>query len=150
MFVASAIAAGYSTLCLSGFSFHVHLGALVALAMGATLFAGLPGPARASGTEYVAVSGRTYTGAHAADCTGYQNSVLRRTVINRSYSGNNCEVHGPQVTTAAAAEYRCPTVSTSTEFAAHLSPTTRSPVRISAPAARPRSSIAATHRSTHK
>ncbi|MFM7735423.1 MAG: efflux RND transporter permease subunit [Alphaproteobacteria bacterium] len=33
VFVASAIAAGYSTLCLSGFSFHVHLGALVALAM---------------------------------------------------------------------------------------------------------------------
>ena len=41
-----------------------------ALAMGATLFAGLPGPARASGTEYVAVSGRTYAGAHAADCNG--------------------------------------------------------------------------------
>jgi len=33
VFVATAIAAGYSTLCLSGFSFHVHLGALVALAM---------------------------------------------------------------------------------------------------------------------
>ncbi|MEI8358509.1 MAG: MMPL family transporter [Deltaproteobacteria bacterium] len=33
VFVATAIAAGYSTLCLSGFAFHVHLGGLVALAM---------------------------------------------------------------------------------------------------------------------
>ncbi len=32
-FVSSAIAAGYSTLCLSGFAFHVQLGSLVALAM---------------------------------------------------------------------------------------------------------------------
>src|SRR5262249_52930480 len=33
MFVSTAIAAGYATLCLSGFAFHVHLGALVAIAM---------------------------------------------------------------------------------------------------------------------
>ena len=33
LFVASAIAAGYSTLALSGFSVHVHLGLLVALSM---------------------------------------------------------------------------------------------------------------------
>jgi uncharacterized protein len=33
LFVSSAIAAGYVTLCLSGFAFHVQLGALVALAM---------------------------------------------------------------------------------------------------------------------
>ncbi len=33
LFVSSAIALGYSTLCFSGFSFHVQLGALVALAM---------------------------------------------------------------------------------------------------------------------
>jgi predicted RND superfamily exporter protein len=33
LFVASAIAAGYATLCLSGFGLHVQLGALVALAM---------------------------------------------------------------------------------------------------------------------
>jgi predicted RND superfamily exporter protein len=33
LFVSSAIAIGYATLCLSGFAFHVHLGALVALAM---------------------------------------------------------------------------------------------------------------------
>ncbi|MCW5888941.1 MAG: MMPL family transporter [bacterium] len=32
-FVASAIAVGYATLCLSGFALHVELGALVALAM---------------------------------------------------------------------------------------------------------------------
>src|SRR5262249_6289445 len=32
-FVSSAIAAGYATLCLSGFGFHVQLGSLVALAM---------------------------------------------------------------------------------------------------------------------
>jgi predicted RND superfamily exporter protein len=32
-FVSSAIAAGYATLCLSGFAFHVQLGSLVALAM---------------------------------------------------------------------------------------------------------------------
>jgi predicted RND superfamily exporter protein len=32
-FVSSAIAAGYATLCLSGFTFHVQLGGLVALAM---------------------------------------------------------------------------------------------------------------------
>jgi predicted RND superfamily exporter protein len=32
-FVSSAIAAGYSTLCLSGFAFHVRLGGLVSLAM---------------------------------------------------------------------------------------------------------------------
>jgi hypothetical protein len=32
-FVSSAIAAGYATLCLSGFTFHVQLGSLVALAM---------------------------------------------------------------------------------------------------------------------
>jgi hypothetical protein len=33
VFVSTAIAAGYSTLCLSGFTFHVQLGSLVALAM---------------------------------------------------------------------------------------------------------------------
>src|SRR5438309_1833975 len=33
LFVSSAIAAGYVTLCLSGFAFHVQLGSLVALAM---------------------------------------------------------------------------------------------------------------------
>lgn len=33
LFVSTAIAAGYGTLCLSGFAFHVHLGALVGLAM---------------------------------------------------------------------------------------------------------------------
>jgi predicted RND superfamily exporter protein len=33
LFVSSAIAAGYATLCLSGFGFHVQLGSLVALAM---------------------------------------------------------------------------------------------------------------------
>ena len=33
LFVSSAIAFGYATLCLSGFAFHVQLGALVALAM---------------------------------------------------------------------------------------------------------------------
>ena len=33
LFVSSAIAVGYATLCLSGFAFHVQLGALVALAM---------------------------------------------------------------------------------------------------------------------
>jgi uncharacterized protein len=32
-FVSSAIAAGYATLCLSGFGFHIQLGSLVALAM---------------------------------------------------------------------------------------------------------------------
>jgi predicted RND superfamily exporter protein len=32
-FVSGAIAAGYATLCLSGFAFHVQLGSLVALAM---------------------------------------------------------------------------------------------------------------------
>jgi uncharacterized protein len=32
-FVSTAIAAGYATLCLSGFAFHVQLGSLVALAM---------------------------------------------------------------------------------------------------------------------
>src|SRR5439155_5083971 len=33
LFVSSAIAFGYATLCLSGFTFHVQLGALVVLAM---------------------------------------------------------------------------------------------------------------------
>jgi predicted RND superfamily exporter protein len=33
LFVSSAIAVGYATLCLSGFGFHVQLGSLVALAM---------------------------------------------------------------------------------------------------------------------
>jgi len=33
LFVSSAIAFGYATLCLSGFAFHVQLGSLVALAM---------------------------------------------------------------------------------------------------------------------
>src|SRR6185503_13961106 len=33
LFVSSAIALGYATLCLSGFGMHVQLGALVALAM---------------------------------------------------------------------------------------------------------------------
>jgi predicted RND superfamily exporter protein len=33
LFVSSAIACGYATLCFSGFAFHRHLGALVALAM---------------------------------------------------------------------------------------------------------------------
>ncbi len=33
LFVSSAIAAGYATLCLSGFALHVQLGSLVALAM---------------------------------------------------------------------------------------------------------------------
>jgi uncharacterized protein len=33
LFVSSAIAFGYATLCLSGFTFHVQLGSLVALAM---------------------------------------------------------------------------------------------------------------------
>src|SRR5204862_6440976 len=33
LFVSSAIAFGYATLCLSGFLFHVQLGSLVALAM---------------------------------------------------------------------------------------------------------------------
>src|SRR4029077_2671018 len=33
LFVSSAIAAGYATLCLSGFAFHVQLGSLVALAV---------------------------------------------------------------------------------------------------------------------
>jgi hypothetical protein len=33
LFVSSAIALGYATLCLSGFTFHVQLGSLVALAM---------------------------------------------------------------------------------------------------------------------
>jgi hypothetical protein len=33
LFVSSAIAVGYATLCLSGFAFHVHLGGLVGLAM---------------------------------------------------------------------------------------------------------------------
>jgi len=33
LFVSSAIAAGYSTLCFSGFGYHVRLGALVAFAM---------------------------------------------------------------------------------------------------------------------
>ncbi|HZR71111.1 MAG TPA: MMPL family transporter [Burkholderiales bacterium] len=33
VFVSSAIAAGYSTLCFSGFAFHIQLGGLVALAM---------------------------------------------------------------------------------------------------------------------
>jgi predicted RND superfamily exporter protein len=33
LFVSSAIAAGYATLCLSGFGIHVQLGSLVALAM---------------------------------------------------------------------------------------------------------------------
>jgi hypothetical protein len=33
LFVSSAIALGYTTLCLTGFTFHVQLGALVALAM---------------------------------------------------------------------------------------------------------------------
>jgi len=33
LFVSSAIALGYATLCLSGFAVHVELGALVALAM---------------------------------------------------------------------------------------------------------------------
>lgn len=33
VFVSTAIAAGYATLCFSGFRFHLHLGGLVALAM---------------------------------------------------------------------------------------------------------------------
>jgi predicted RND superfamily exporter protein len=33
LFVSSAIAVGYATLCLSGFGFHIQLGSLVALAM---------------------------------------------------------------------------------------------------------------------
>jgi len=33
LFVSSAIAVGYATLCLSGFGLHVQLGSLVALAM---------------------------------------------------------------------------------------------------------------------
>ncbi|MBM4265932.1 MAG: hypothetical protein FJ144_04860 [Deltaproteobacteria bacterium] len=41
VFVASAIIAGYATLCLSGFSVHVRLGALVAIAMLAAAVASL-------------------------------------------------------------------------------------------------------------
>src|SRR6185503_18403924 len=33
LFVSSAIAVGYATLCLSGFGFHIQMGSLVALAM---------------------------------------------------------------------------------------------------------------------
>lgn len=41
LFVSSAIGAGYLTLCLSGFGYHVRLGSLVALAMMVSSFASL-------------------------------------------------------------------------------------------------------------
>ncbi|MGH7822128.1 MAG: efflux RND transporter permease subunit, partial [Candidatus Binatia bacterium] len=41
LFVSSAIAAGYLTLCLSGFGYHIRLGALVALAMAVSSLASL-------------------------------------------------------------------------------------------------------------
>jgi predicted RND superfamily exporter protein len=41
LFVSSAIAAGYLTLCLSGFAYHIRLGTLVALAMAVSSIASL-------------------------------------------------------------------------------------------------------------